>query len=66
MYSNVIAKHNTALSGAMPFLYAKTAALCGAKPLPMTGTGENAKRILMMILHETGVVVWKSWRKNQE
>ena len=50
MYSNAIAKHNTALSGAKPFLYAKTAALCGAKPLSMTGTGESAKQILMMTL----------------
>ena len=32
MYSNHVAKHNTAFSGAEPFLYARTVALHGAKP----------------------------------
>ena len=66
MYSNLIAKHNTALSGAMPFLYAKTVALHGAKPLPMAGTGVNAKQILMMIPHRAGMLFGVGWRKRQE
>ena len=37
MYSKSIAKHSTALSGALPFLYAKTVALHGAKLLLWQG-----------------------------
>ena len=50
MYSKSIAKHSTALSGALPFLYAKTVALHGAKLLLWQGRRKNVKRIHMMIL----------------